>query len=120
MRSRTTFDWRWIVVIFIALLFFGQIRIAPSPLLSMVLLALGGYWAVQAGIEPWRGRRSLLGSSKVTYWRGQRIETRTPVRARFRTPPTTPLIVSIIYLLMGLGLWFSALLVLLRLVTLAR
>ena len=117
MRGRTTFDWRWIVVIVIALVFFGQLRIAPSPVLGVVILALGGYWAIQAGLEPWRGRAPILGSSKVTYWRGQRIEMKQPTRARFRTPATTPLIVSIVYLSMGVGLWFATLSLLLRIVT---
>ena len=115
--GRTTVDWRWIIVIVIALIFFGQLRLATSPELGVVLLALGGYWAVQAGMIPWRGRGSLLGSrNKVTYWRGQRIELKQPRRARFRTPAATPLLVSLVYLTMGIGLWLGALRLLLRLV----
>lgn len=112
------FDWRWIVVLFIALVFFGQLRLAPSTGLGVVLLALGGYWAVQAGLEPWRGGRgSLLGSKKVTYWRGQRIELGPTRRSsRVRLPATTSLLVSILYIGMGAGLWFAALRSLLRMV----
>ncbi len=116
MRGSTTFDWRWIVVILVVLVLLGQLRFAASPALGVIVLAIGGYWAVQAGLEPWRGRGPVLGSAKVTYWRGQRIEMKQPARARFRTPATTPLIVSIVYLTMGLGLWFAALRLLLRLV----
>ncbi len=112
----TTFDWRWIVVIVIALMFFGQLRLAPSSGLGVALLALGGYWAVQAGVEPWRGRGSVLGSTKVTYWRGQRIEIRQPRRARFRSLAATAVVVSLIYLSLGAGMWFAALRLLLRLV----
>ncbi len=116
MRGSSTFDWRWIVVIVVVLVLLGQLRIAPSPALGVIVLAIGGFWVVQAGLEPWRGRRPVLGSAKVTYWRGQRIEMKQPARARFRTPATTPLIVSIVYLIMGVGLWFAALRLLLRLV----
>ena len=116
--GRTTVDWRWIVVIVIALLFFGQLRLAPSSELGVILLALGGYWAVQAGLQPWRERGSILGNRKVTYWRGQRIELEQPRRrARFRTPAATPLLVSLVYLVLGAGLWLGALRLLLRLVT---
>jgi Na+-transporting NADH:ubiquinone oxidoreductase subunit NqrB len=107
--SRTNFDWRWIIVIILALLFFGQISLAPSAEVSIVLLALGGYWALQAGLAPWRGRDALLGGPKVTYWRGQRIELPRSQRARFRAPAATSLIVSIVYLIMSAGCWLGAL-----------
>ena len=113
----TTFDWRWIIVIVIALMFFGQLQISPSPMVGVVLLALGGYWAVQAALRAWREASPGLGSTKVTYWRGQRIELRQPRRARFRTPAVTPLAVALIYLLMGAGLWLGAARLLLRLAT---
>ena len=116
--GRGSFDWRWVVVIFIALVLFGQLSLRPSPSLGVLLLALGGYWAISAGLEPWRGRGSLMGSRRVTYWRGQRIELGPARRARTRVnlPPTTGLIVSILYLTMGVGLIFAALRLLLRLV----
>ena len=112
--GRTTFDWRWIVVIVVALIFFGQLRLAPSPELGIILLALGGYWAILAGLGPWRNRGSLLGSTKVTYWRGQRIELRQPRRVQWRTITGMPLLVSLVYLILGAGLWWGALRLLLR------
>ena len=111
--GRTTFDWRWIIVIVVALIFFGQVRLSPSSEFGVLLLALGGYWAIQAALTPWRERGSLLGSTKVTYWRGQRIEL--PVggsrgrRTRFRTPDATPLAVSIVYMVLGAGCVYAAL-----------
>ena len=115
--GRTTIDWRWIVAIIIVLIFFGQLNLGASPALSIIILALGGYWAVQAGLTPWRGRGSLFGSStKVTYWRCQRIELPQSRRPRFRTPAGLPLLASLIYLLMGAGLWLGAVRLLLRLV----
>ncbi len=112
----SNFDWRWIVLILIALVFFGQVSLVPSPYVGVILLALGGYWAVQAGLGPWRGRNAILGSKRVTYWRGQRIELGPPSRSRVRLPATTPLLVSVIYLALGAGLIFAALSLLLRLV----
>jgi hypothetical protein len=106
--GRTNFDWRWIVVIILALVFFGQISFAPSAGVSIVLLALGGYWALQAGLAPWRGRDALLGGGpKVTYWRGQRIELPRAQRSRFRAPAMTSLLVSIVYLVMSIGCWLG-------------
>jgi hypothetical protein len=115
--GRTSFDWRWIVIIFIALLFFGQVNLRFSPMVGIVLLGLGGYWAIQAGLSSWRDQRGpILGSSKVTYWRGQRIElprTGSPVR-RLRTPVGTSLLVSVFYLVLGAGFVFAAVRSLLR------
>lgn len=107
--GRMNFDWRWIVLVVLALMFFGQFSLRVSPVASGLLLALGGCWAIMVGLEPWRrGRGALLGNTKVTYWRGQRIEMRQPGRARLRTPPTTSLIVSILYLVVGVGLVLGA------------
>lgn len=110
----TSFDWRWIVLILVALIFFGQISFAPSAGLSVIILALGAYWALRAGFEPWRGRDAILGSRRVTYWRGQRIELRPARRARVRLAPM-PLLVSVLYLLISAGLVLAALRLALRL-----
>lgn len=117
--GRTTFDWRWIIVILVALAFFGQLRLAPSREIGIVLLALGGYWAIQAGLQPWRERGSLLGSPKVTYWRGQRLDLnpRPTRRSRWQVPPAMPLGISLFYLALGVGFVLAALRSLLLLVT---
>ncbi len=114
---RTGFDWRWIVVIVIALIFFGQINLSLSPILGVILLGLGGYWGIQAGLSPWRGRGSMLGSTKVTYWRGQRIEMKQPRRSRLSVPASTPLAVSIFYLAIGVMCVIGALMLLWRMFT---
>lgn len=85
------------------------------------MLAIGAYWAIQAGLGSWRerGGGSLLGNTKVTYWRGQRIElprSGSPARGlRLRTPAGTKLLVSIFYLALGAGFVFAAVRLLLRL-----
>lgn len=115
--GRTTFDWRWIILIVVALIFFGQVRIAPSAELGVVLLGLGAYWAVQAGLGPWRGRGSMLGSTKVTYWRGQRLEIPQSRRSRLRTLSATSVAVSALYLSLGLGCLYAAVRLLILLFT---
>ena len=116
--GRTSFDWRWIILIVIALMFFGQLRLAPSSELGIVLLGLGGYWAIQAGLGAWRSGGATLGSTKVTYWRGQRLEIPQTRRQRFRTPAATPLLVALVYMAMGVGLLLGALRLLFRLIAL--
>lgn len=114
--GRTSFDWRWIVIIFVALIFLGQVNLRFSPVIGVVLLALGGYWAIQAGLSSWRERGGggpLLGNTKVTYWRGQRIELprnnqSSARRLRLRTPAGTNLLVSVFYLVLGAGFVFAA------------
>lgn len=113
--GRTSFDWRWVVIIFIALIFLGVVRLSFPPAVGVVLLALGGYWAIQAGLNLWRDRAGggpLLGNTKVTYWRGQRIElprNQSPARrVRLRAPAGTGLLISIFYLVLGAGFVFAA------------
>jgi Na+-transporting NADH:ubiquinone oxidoreductase subunit NqrB len=97
------FDGRWIALIFLILFL-----LFPSPHTSIVLLAIGAAWAIQAGIAPWRGGRSTLGGTKVTYWRGQRIVTKQPTRARLRAVSGTQILVAIVYLALGLGMAYAA------------
>jgi hypothetical protein len=65
------FDWRWIVLILLGLVFARRY----SPLLVIVLLLVGAYLAFSAGVAAWRGGGWLAGGRpRETYWRGQRIE----------------------------------------------
>ena len=96
--GRMRFDWRWVgLILFIALLANG--RRLPSEVIALALIGAGAYllvmgWRVwvRAGGPPSRGR--------VTYWRGQRIETAPPPRG-----PAMPRLRDIgpaaIYLLLG-------------------
>ena len=93
------FDWRWIGVILILILIFSR-----DPRTDIVVGAIGAAWMIQAGLEPWRaGRTSVLGSTKVTYWRGQRIETKVPARARLRSVSSVQIAASVVYLLIGVA-----------------
>lgn len=102
--NTTNFDWRWVGVILILLMIFAR-----DTRTDIVVAAIGAAWMIQAGLEPWRGgRSSVLGSTKVTYWRGQRIETKVPARARLRSVSSIQMVVSALYLLLGLGSAFAA------------
>ncbi len=98
--GRTQFDWRWLVLVLVVLLFFGQVSLSLSPLFAIVLLGLCAWWMFQAGIRPWRGMRTF-GSRHETYWRGQRVRLEQPRRSRFALPATLPLVSSICYFVMA-------------------
>ncbi|MBA3946185.1 MAG: hypothetical protein H0X37_16680 [Herpetosiphonaceae bacterium] len=98
--GQTQFDWRWLVLVLVVLLFFGQVSLNLSPLFAIVVLGLCAWWMLQAGIRPWRGMRTFSGS-RDTYWRGQRIQLEQPRRNRFALPATLPLVSSICYFAMA-------------------
>lgn len=110
MRTNTI-DWRVIVgLIFLFLILFSR-----SPQTNVVALAIGAGWAFNAGLMPWRSR-NVLGSTKVTYWRGERIVTRQPRRSPFRAVTGTQLLVSLVYLALALGLTYAAVITFARIV----
>jgi small-conductance mechanosensitive channel len=100
------FDWRWIGVIFLILMLLplrGQVNLTAVP-----VLAIAAAWLILSALEPWRAGRSSFSSTKVTYWRGQRIETRQPARARLRSVSSIQMLVSVLYLLLGVASAFAA------------
>jgi hypothetical protein len=105
------FDPRWIFVIFIVLL----LVLRGNPYIDIVILLVGAGWALQAGLVPWRGTTSPIGRSKVTYWRGQRIEIQQPAWERVRSISLLQVLVSVIYLAVGLIAAYAAILSFLRL-----
>ena len=63
-------DWRPLALVALALLF-----LAPrGPYLPVALLALGAWLAVWVGLAAWRSAEGQAAGTKVTYWRGRRIE----------------------------------------------
>jgi small-conductance mechanosensitive channel len=98
------FDVRWLSVIFLILMLFYR-----SALTDIALGMVGAAWMLQAGLEPWRRGRSTLGSTKVTYWRGQRIVTKQPARARFQAVSNIQTVSSIVYLVLGVASAYAAL-----------
>jgi hypothetical protein len=108
------FDSRWLILILL-LLFVLNAR----GLAGVVLLAVGAGWAIQAGLGSLRISAPQLGGTKVTYWRGQRIETRLAPTQRVRSIPFTQVAIGVFYLLIGAGLAYTAVVLFLRFSNLA-
>ena len=103
--NNINFDPRWLFVIVLVL-----ILLNPGGLAGVVVLAIGAGWAIQAGLAPWRMNMGRISGTKVTYWRGQRIETRQAPTQRLRMLPITKLLVAVLYLTLGLGMAYAAIL----------
>jgi hypothetical protein len=109
--NNLSLDRRWLLVLVVVLLVLN-----PGGYVGVVLLAIGAGWALQAGLAPWRiGLGARFGGTKVTYWRGQRIETKQAPSQRLRMLPITQLLVSVLYLALGVGMAYGALLLFARL-----
>jgi hypothetical protein len=88
-------------------------------LAGVVLLAVGAGWAIQAALASLRISAPQLSGTKVTYWRGQRIETRLAPTQRVRSVPFTQLAIGVFYLLIGAGMAYTAVVLFLRFSNLA-
>ena len=99
-------DWRWPLAIVLVLLFLTP----RNAGLSVLLLALGAALAIGVGLAPWRGGAGGFGGTKVTYWRGRRIEMPQSSRQRLRSLPPAQLLLSLASLTLGLWLAYTALL----------
>lgn len=107
------FDWRWLILIgFIAIL--ANARALPWPITALTLAGAGGFLVTMAwrvwGLGVGRGGGS---STRVTYWRGARIETQGPPR-RFRPTSWTELAPVVLYGVVGAALLLAALAVTLQ------
>ena len=103
--------WRWLALIAVVAVLANS-RNLPWPLVILVLGATAGY-LLREGWRVWRRAGGPPTRSKVTYWRGQRIEVGTP-----RSGPALPDIRSIgpalIYLVPGLIVALVAVVIVLR------
>jgi hypothetical protein len=96
--DRFRFDWRWIaLIVFVALL--ANSRRLPTELIMVALLVAGGY-LLKIGWDIWSRAGAPLSRSRVTYWRGQRIELEPPRRSR-SLPSFSNIGPAAIYLLLG-------------------
>ncbi len=103
------FDSRWLILILVRLFV-----LTARGLAGVVLLAVGAGWAIQAGLASLRISSPQLGGSKVTYWRGQRIETRQAPSQRVRSVPVTQLAIGVFYVVLGAGMGYAAIVLFLR------
>lgn len=92
------FDWRWVGAIAVIVLL-TQIRFLP-PYVTALVLALGGGYFVSIGWNAWRRGGGSAGGRRVTYWRGQRIES-PPPRRGFAMPRGNDLGQAVVFLLIG-------------------
>lgn len=113
---RSTIDSRWLIAVAIVLLFFffDWRSLYLPPVLVVAVLGGCAWWMLQAGMGPWRGRAAWSGK-KETYWRGQRIAVKQPVRARWQTPAPLPLGSSLFYFALSAVLALAAARLVLRL-----
>lgn len=109
------FDWRWVALIaFVALL--ANARSLPWFVTALTLVAAGGYllwmaWRSWGLGGSWSGRRG--DTRRVTYWRGERIETAGPAR-RYRPKTWEEIAPVAIYGLLGAALTLAAVSVTIR------
>jgi hypothetical protein len=106
-KNNMRFDWRWIAVILvIALIIAGQSL--PWPVLLLVLAAGGGY-LLYMGWNTWKDNAAGGAGSRVTYWRGQRIELEPEKEKHLGLPPFQAIGPALIYLILGTLLVVGAL-----------
>ena len=103
-----TNDWRPIALLVLLLLFIGP----RSPQLAVLLLGLGAWMAIRAGLAAWRAGGGLGGGTKVTYWRGRRIELPQSGGGRRATTQT---LVAVLWLVLGAWMAYTVLLTFARL-----
>lgn len=104
----SNFDWRWIILIVIVAVIANGTRL-PWPVLVLALAGGGGY-LLYLGWRVWGG--GTPGGKRVTYWRGQRIET-GPSRGG-GLPPLRAITPALPYLIIGGALVLAAFTVLFR------
>jgi hypothetical protein len=108
--GRLRFDWRWVALIaFVALL--ANAGRLPWQVLALALGAAGAYILV-IGWRAWTRPGSALSRGRVTYWRGQRIET--PPRRGVAMPRLADIGSAAIYFLIGGALVLAAVAIILN------
>ncbi|NOK63571.1 MAG: hypothetical protein GFH27_549281n438 [Chloroflexi bacterium AL-W] len=96
MRNMS-FDWRWIAVIGIVILL---LNVGQNPLLAILFLGGGGAYVLYMGWQAWTRAGGSTSSTRVTYWRGQRIELK-PERSKSSLPKLSNIGPAALYLLIG-------------------
>lgn len=106
--SNLRFDWRWVALIAIVAIIANGTHL-PWPILAAAFAGGGGY-LLYLGWRMWSS--GSISPRRVTYWRGQRIET--PTRHRMSMPPLRAMVPALPYLLIGLALVVAGVSILLR------
>jgi hypothetical protein len=102
--GRFRFDWRWVgLIAFVALL--ANAGRLPWQAIALALGG-GGAYVLTIGWRTWARPGGALGRGRVTYWRGQRIET--PPRRGAALPRLGDIGPAAIYFLIGGALILAA------------
>ena len=98
MRNMS-FDWRWIAVIGVVILL---LTVGPgtNPLLIILFLGGGGAYVLYMGWQAWTRAGGSTSGTRVTYWRGQRIEIK-PERSKPSLPKLSTIGPAALYLIIG-------------------
>ncbi len=99
------FDWRWVIAIVVLVVLASASRI-PWPITAAVLGASGA-WVLALGWQAWVRAGGAPSRSRVTYWRGQRIEA-APQRRGPALPRWSDIGPAAIYFIIGGVLALSA------------
>ena len=92
------FDWRWVVGIGV-LIVLANSRALPWPLTALVVGGAGA-WVLAMGWKAWVRAGGPPSRSRVTYWRGQRIEV-APERRGPALPRWSDIGPAAIYFIIG-------------------
>jgi hypothetical protein len=105
------FDWRWVALIVFVALLVNAGRL-PWPIVALTLGG-GGAYLLAHGWRAWTRSGGAPSRSRVTYWRGQRIET-APVRRGPALPRWSDIGPAAPYLIFGGILLLTAITIALR------
>lgn len=109
--NRFNLDWRWIGLIVVIAIIAGGSRM-PWPITALVLGG-GGAYLLYMGWQAWTRAGGAPSKSKITYWRGQRIEVGPPRRGP-ALPRLSDIGPALVPLLLGGVMVLAALSILLR------
>ncbi len=109
--SNVRFDWRWVAAIVVIAVLASAGRL---PWYVTALVAGGsGIWLLVIGWQAWVRSGGLPSRGRVTYWRGQRIET-APVQRGPALPRWSDIGPAAPYLIFGGILLLAAITIALR------
>jgi hypothetical protein len=109
--SGVRFDWRWVVGIVVLVALTNSTRL-PWPI-TVLLVGGGGAWLLAQGWRVWVREGGPPERSRVTYWRGQRVELSPPGRGP-ALPRWRDIGPAAIYLLLGAVMVLAAAAIALR------
>ena len=107
--NRMRIDWRWVAVIGVVAALANS-RSLPWPVVSAMLVAVGGYIGYLGWTSLGYGRSS---GRRVTYWRGQKYELLDDRRS-LRVPRWRELLPMLPHAVLGLALILAGVAVLTR------